>query len=251
MTINCPGQKDVFCLRQIWQEAFGDSDAFLDGFFAAGFSPERCLCVFHEDRPVSVAYWFDCLWEEKKLAYVYAVATKQQWRGMGLSTALLRALHGRLAASGYHGVILVPGEAALVDFYDPMGYKSCCPMDTVTVKAAPGKDRPERITAPDYSRHRRRLLPAGGVVQEGAAVAYLETFAQLYTCRDALFSFTREKSTLYFQEYLGDPAHLPGIIGALGGKKGVVRLPGTGLGAMYLALEEDPALPSYFGLSLG
>ena len=71
MKIDHPAFEQVPGLRQLWQEAFGDSDAFLDGFFDTGFSPRRCLCVT-DGEPVAAVYWFDCRFAGEKLAYLYA-----------------------------------------------------------------------------------------------------------------------------------------------------------------------------------
>ena len=88
-------------LRQLWQEAFGDPDDFLDRFFHVAFSPERCLCITVEDRVAAAAYWFDCDWEGKRCAYIYAVATGKAFRGRGLCRTLMGDIHRHLAELGY------------------------------------------------------------------------------------------------------------------------------------------------------
>ena len=45
MIIEHPGKKDIPKLRALWQEAFSDTDAFLDLFFTQIFAPERSLAV--------------------------------------------------------------------------------------------------------------------------------------------------------------------------------------------------------------
>ena len=67
-------------LTKLWQQAFGDTDAFLDSFFGTAFSPERCLCIRLEERVAAALYWFDCQWEDKRLAYLYAVATENGFK---------------------------------------------------------------------------------------------------------------------------------------------------------------------------
>ena len=69
MTIDMPKAEQISGLRQLWKEAFGDSDAFLDSFFAIAFSPERCRCVTEDGRPVAALYWFDCGYQGENLAY--------------------------------------------------------------------------------------------------------------------------------------------------------------------------------------
>ena len=79
-------------LRQIWQEAFGDSDETLGKFAATGFCASRCHYICEEAVPVSALYWFDCELEGKRLAYIYGVATRKSHRGQGLARQLLDAL---------------------------------------------------------------------------------------------------------------------------------------------------------------
>ena len=45
MTIDAPKKQDIPALKALWQEAFGDEEAFLDCFFSTAFSPKRCRCV--------------------------------------------------------------------------------------------------------------------------------------------------------------------------------------------------------------
>ena len=91
-------KKDIPCLRQLWQQAFGDSDAFLDKFFQVGFSFDRCQCIRHGADIAAALYWFDCTWNSKKVAYIYAVATDKAHRGKGLCRRLLEDTHAHLRA---------------------------------------------------------------------------------------------------------------------------------------------------------
>ena len=102
MRIDQPAPTHIPALRQLWQEAFGDSDAFLDGFFDTAFSPDRCLCVFEEDLAAAV-YWFDCRFAGRKIAYLYALATKKSHRGRGIARALMEETVARLQKTGYAG----------------------------------------------------------------------------------------------------------------------------------------------------
>ena len=113
MTIDMPRPGQIAGLRELWKEAFGDSDAFLDGFFATGFSPTRCRVLDWNGRCAAALYWFDCSIEGKKLAYIYAVATLEDFRGKGFCRQLMEKTHRDLQASGYAGCVLVPGSRAL------------------------------------------------------------------------------------------------------------------------------------------
>jgi GNAT superfamily N-acetyltransferase len=134
-----PQEAHIPGLRRLWQEAFGDTDAFLDGFFSTAFSPERCLCVCRGEQVLSAAYWLDGQLPEGKCAYIYAVATAKACRGQGLAKSVMAQIRETLQRQGYVAAILVPGEPSLADFYGAMGYTFCGGMQACSALAkSPG-----------------------------------------------------------------------------------------------------------------
>ena len=250
MIIDVPREKDLPALKQIWQEAFGDSPEFLNGFFQKGFSRDRCRCLFWEDRPVAVLYWFDCFFHGKKLAYIYAVATDKAFRGRGLCRTLMAQTHGHLMALGYSAATLVPAGEKLFVMYENMGYLPFCPMENVTVTADSPPVAVEKISVLEYFQLRKNYLPENAILQDSAA-PYLSTFTECYRTEAGIACLSREDNTLYFQEYLGDPGHLPGILTALGAKNAVLQLPGGDPYAMYLPFDGIDLRNAYLGISLG
>lgn len=247
MNIKQPASGDVPALRQLWKEAFGDSDSFLDGFFRTGFDYARCRCT--EDGAAAL-YWFDCTWREKKLAYVYAVATKASHRGRGLCRALMEDTHRHLQTLGYAGAILVPGNEGLFRLYGKLGYLPCCPRQTVTVAAAEKAVAVTPISAEAYAAARKAHLPTDAVWQEGATLAYLETFAGFYGGDGFAFCGAAEDNVLYFQEFMGDVEKVSGIIASFNCISGALPFSEGAPYAMYRSLDGDPALPQYFGIPL-
>ena len=250
MIIDAPGKELRPGLRRLWQEAFGDTDVFLDGFFATGFSPDRCCCVLEEGHLAAALYWFDCNLQDRKLAYIYAVATAASFRGKGLCRQLMEHTHRHLQRQGYEGAVLVPGDQGLFRLYEKLGYRSFCPMTHTRIPA--GTPIPLRpLTGGAYTAERRQYLPGGGIVQEGATVEFLSTFTAFYALDGGILCAAKEDKTLYVQEYLGDSSGLPGAIAALGCDTGHVYLPGKGTDrAMYLPLSPTAPQPTYLGLAL-
>ena len=113
MTIDAPRQEQIGQLRLLWKEAFGDTDAFLDSFFAIAFACDRCRCVTEDSRVTAALYWFDCSCGGKKMAYLYAVATAKDRRGSGLCRALLEDTHAHLKKKGYAEYVTNAGTAAV------------------------------------------------------------------------------------------------------------------------------------------
>ncbi len=238
-------------LRGLWQQAFGDTKETLDAFFAAGFSPQRCNYTCLDGRPVSALYWFDCSLDGRKLAYLYAVATEESHRGRGLAHRLIEDTHRLLAKQGYAGALLVPGEPDLFSFYEALGYRTAT---TVTEFVCQWADQPAAITRVDaarYARLRSQYLPAGGVLQEGAALAFLSTQAAFYSGNGFVLAASVVDGGLVCHEFLGNAQATGGILRALELPQGCFRTPGDGRAfAMFHSLEEGVSPPSYFGLAL-
>ena len=238
-------------LRRLWQEAFGDSEQTLDNFSATGFSPDRCHYLCDGDTPVSALYWFDCQLQGKKLAYIYAVATLKSHRGQGLAQRLMAETHEILKEKGYAGAILVPGEKDLFAFYEKLGYRVATKVAHFSAVATDFPVFIREITPVEYATWRRKYLPEGGVVQEGATLSYLATYAEFYKGEDFLLSATKEGEALLVHEILGNTDCCGNILRALGCKSGRFRTPGEGQDfAMFLPFAADCPIPRYFGLAL-
>lgn len=250
MTVTQPLPDQLGHLRQLWKQAFGDSDAFLDGFFATGFSPDRCRCITWNDRVAAALYWFDCDWDGKKLAYIYAVATDETFRGKGFCRKLMEQTHRYLQDAGYRGAVLVPGSRSLFELYGKLGYRSFSPRLWREYTAGQEKAEIRALTPRQYGEKRQSLLPAGGIRQDEAALSYLSTFAGFFEGAGCLFCGGGE-AEFAFQEFFGDLSAVPAILAALGANAGRVPCAGEGSAhAMYLPLTESEEQPSYFGLAL-
>lgn len=249
MTIYSPTDRHLPALRMLWKEAFSDTDAFLDLFFETAFSKKRCRCVFDGDTPVSVLYFFDCSLRREKVAYIYAVATLKDYRGRGLSSALLKDTHSYLSENGYTGALLVPGERELFSFYERLGYRTAT---TVTEFSATEKGSIPlvKIDANKYRSLRRDFLPKDSVIQEGENLKFLSAQSEFYTGDGILLAARREKNKLICTEFLGNADSAPSILGTLGCTEGYFRTPGKDRDfAMFVPLREGIAPPAYFGLA--
>ena len=167
-----PQQIHIPGLRKLWQEAFGDTDAFLDGFFSTAFSPERCVCIVQGERVLSAAYWLDAQLPEGKAAYIYAVATLKECRGRGLATKIMKALEEMLRRRDYVAAILVPAQQSLAEFYGGMGYGFFGGICECSALAKSPGIALRKINAAEYGALRKRYLPAGGVIQDGESLRF-------------------------------------------------------------------------------
>lgn len=254
MIIDTPKMSQNPELRSLWREAFGDTEDYLDDFWRTAFHPDRCRCVVADEKVAAALYWFDCLYMETRIAYLYAVATAEAYRRHGISHALMDDTHRHLEKLGYAGVVLVPGNEGLFRFYEGMGYRVCSTIHKFSCNAAV-KCREEvslrSIDKEEYVRLRRQMMPEGGVVQENENLDFLQTQAQLYAGPGILLAARKEADRLIGVELLGDEAKAPKIVKALGCTQGMFCKPGKGKPfAMYYSLTGDTkSAPAYFGLA--
>lgn len=250
MIIDNPRPEQLPSLRQLWQEAFGDTDEYLALFFSTAFSRSRCRCVTENGAVAAALYWFDCEAEGNPFAYLFAVATKKAFRGKGFCRALMADTHRHLKELDYAGAILVPAEKDLFSFYGAMGYKNFGGVSRFACQPSKNGISLRSLDAEEYHALRQKLLPPGGVTQDLVTLRFLEKQTALYAGEDFLLSCYREGDTLLVQEYLGDPDKAPDIVAALGCREGRFRTPGDSPFAMYLPLVANAPTPNYFGIAL-
>jgi len=238
-------------LKRLWQEAFGDSVETVEAFFATGFSEDRFNCILEQGVPVSALYWFDCMLDGNKIAYIYAVATAKSHQGKGFAHKLMESTHAILKEKEYAGAILVPGSEKLFDFYKEIGYRVATKVEEFSAVATDLPVFISEITPAEYAAWRRIYLPEGGVLQEWEALSYLATYTKFYKGEDFLLSATKEKDTLLVHEILGNTNYSGNILCALACRAGRFRTPGADRDfAMFLPFREDCPRPRYFGLAL-
>ena len=235
-------------LKALWMQTFGDSRESVDAFFDAAYSPEHSAVISLENRPVSALYWLDYLWNGKKLAYIYAVATDERYRGQDYGTKLMEKAHGALRELGYGGAVLVPAEKHLVLWYETLGYQTCYRAKKQAFFAKAAIPVTE-ITVEEYAEKRIEMLP--DAPQPGKALYdFFATYGGFYKTEDCIFAASRQADIVYFQEFLGDVQTLPGILGGMSAQSGAVCLPDKDTTfAMYYPLTEINA-PDYFSFAL-
>lgn len=246
MTIKHPSQEDIPALRDLWQEAFGDEDAYLDAFFANAFAANRCLLV---EGAEAACYWLDCACRGQKTAYLYAVATAKRSRGQGLCRGLLEEIKKVLKNQDYAGILLVPGSESLRRMYQKLGFETATAVRELSLPAAAPVPL-QKLTLAGYCALRETLLPEGAAIEGAEIMAFLATRAEFYRSGDTVCACIREVSHLYIPELLGDDALASSIAAALGCAHVTLRTPGSGKPfAMYCPLWDTPA-PTHFSFAL-
>lgn len=235
-------ETDREALTRLWQEAFGDERSFIDAFFETGYAPERSRVAVENGELAGMLYWFDCELGERKIAYIYAVATDERFRGQGIASRLMADVHALLESEGYAAAALSPGEESLFRFYEKLGYVTAGYREERRFTA--GVPIPVReVGREEYASIRAKLLPENGLRQEGASLAFLHRLARFYAGEGFCAAVSREGA--YCPEFLGDEKHLPGLLGSLGLTEAVVRTPGGRVPcvmAKWLSMEDKSGI---------
>lgn len=248
MIISHPTPALVPSLKELWQSVFGDTLDYINCFFDFAFSPLRALCACEGDTPVSMLYWLDCYAYEKRLAYIYAVATKEEYRGKGYARALLAKAEEELLQGGYSGIILVPSTPELFEFYEGLGFNGDIFMDKITVNAEKAPISFSYVTDEEYYNRRKMLLPTDAVIEERASISFLSRQATLLSGDDFVCAVRTQKDTLFCLDIAGNLDRLSALAGAFDLSKGVARVRGRGRFALFKPLVSMPT-PTQFSLA--
>lgn len=261
---------DIPELKRLWQEAFGDDEALIDGFFSTLYRPDSVFVIRDGDTVAAMACHLPmtiCQGNRGWAAsYLYAVATDKRYRGHGLCGRLLGFAAGYLPSIGAKALLLVPGSSTLREFYRQRGYADWTTVDMVELTAGAATGFTERIEAPVYLELREQLLQNRSYVSCPVPVLeFQKHLAELYG--GGLYRLSdgdREgcacvavdgngRAILYELLWPGDRAEGAAIAAsAVGARRVLCRTPGDGAPfAMVQWLTRAPDLPApYLGIAL-
>lgn len=227
---------------------FGDSRESVDAFFRTAYDSAHFAEICLKNQLVSALYWLDYDWNGKKLAYIYAVATEETFRGQGYGRQLMEKAHMMLQEQGYVGAVLVPAEKQLVNWYATQGYRAFYKAKKQEISADTAVTVTE-ISAQQYAAFRQERLPKAP--QPGKALYdYFATYGGFYQAEDCIFAAAIQGEKVYFQEFLGDKQKLSHIVGGLNAKTGIAWAEDEqSVFAMYYPLTETK-MPHYFSFAL-
>ena len=117
-------------MRAMWHDIFGDEIAEIDSFL---LRHDDALPFIHKENGEVVSMLFVVpleMWE-KRVAYIYAVATKPEFRGRGIASNLLNEAVRQICTGGQYDVVaLIPSSTESKRLYERLGFEdSQLPME--------------------------------------------------------------------------------------------------------------------------
>ncbi len=241
MIIRHPETKDIPQLKNLWREAFNDEASYIDQFFLSTYDKNHAMVVEHNEKIATMLYWFDCDFNDGNVAYIYAVATLNEFKQQGFCKCLMEALHKHLKALGYMGACLTPSSEYLFKFYGKMGYLTCIYNDETEVYPKAENVPFKKISMEEYFRFRKDFLPKNCITQR--VNDFLNYQIDFFKGEDFIFALRNDE--FFIVEFFGNKDAQPYIVFNQNAEKGVFRTFGKKTPfAMYLPFK-DSILPEY------
>lgn len=159
-------------MAALWQQVFGDSPETIRAFYDAF---PQCRAVVAENKAGDVVAVVHVLPQTlaldrgpRPVAYLYAVATRPDYRGRGICRGLMAFCEALLARLGYALAILTPAEPSLFGYYGSMGY------ETAFFRRRTPFPGGREIGWEEYHRRREALLTEPHITYGPEYYAYLQ-----------------------------------------------------------------------------
>ncbi len=136
--------------KALWKEAFNDSDAFIDWYFANKILPGNSLCMFEGGQLISIVhmipYTISVQGRPLSSAFIAGVATAKNRRGEGLMRTMLLESLALLKTRGILMTHLYPFSHA---FYEAFGWAAYSYVNRLEVNSVPHRCGAEIIETMD------------------------------------------------------------------------------------------------------
>lgn len=160
-------EDDLPALKALWQEAFEADAREAEFYFRHRHRQENMLVALSGRQVAGMLSMLPLDLNANGLVlparYVFAVATFKAFRGQGISTGLLKAVHAHMRKTGAAASVLVPATPGLFDFYGKRGYETLFYLDSLRLspsdmEKAPSGARITPLSAPQYLRLRNQAF---------------------------------------------------------------------------------------------
>lgn len=138
-------------LESMWQSIFGDPAEYTGVFFDRVFTPELTLVWEERNKPVAMLYMIP--YEQmingasRKCWYLYALATKPEYRKCGIMGKLIQRAEQQAVQAGVDMLFLHPAGQKLFSYYQHFGFETECWQQELQLTG--GLEKQREVLAPD------------------------------------------------------------------------------------------------------
>ncbi|MCQ2479993.1 MAG: GNAT family N-acetyltransferase, partial [Clostridia bacterium] len=111
-------ENDFAQIKLLWQEAFHDDEEYIDGFLSENFNNRRIILFKNDKEILSMASLFFVEFMGEKAIYIFALATKNEYKGRGVATELLSYIQLNFDCR----LLLQPEQNGVENFYKKIGF---------------------------------------------------------------------------------------------------------------------------------
>ena len=126
-------------VRKLWKLCFGDSEEFMDIYFAKRYSDERNIAIAEEGHIVSalqlIPYPMQFGKSTISTSYISGVCTHPDYRNKGVGKQLMQLSLEKMFADDIALGTLIPAEGWLAGYYRKMGFEFVFDYSTIPVKS--------------------------------------------------------------------------------------------------------------------
>ena len=201
---------DIPKVKYLWQEVFNDPDDYIVRFIKH-FGIENGYVCETNNEIVAMAFSVPTMLSKcSMINYVYACATKQPYRRLGLMEKLLSAIFEEACNKNLIGVFLRPANENLANYYRKLGFEDFFYRSQIVFNRKEPKGNTKGvvkfITPEVYYKKRLQKLEKYCFVNwnEPFFRFLYETESQFCELENAIFSFQNHDNEIIVDELLGD-----------------------------------------------
>ncbi len=172
---------DVNSIKELYQNSFDEKPEAVELFFNRIFKTENCFVAIDKDELIAMLHMLPTIINGKPARYLYAAATKKEFRRMGIMDGLVKAA---LSVFAPEICVTLPASDHLYDYYSRFKFK---PLEVNTVNLS--RDEAEALSKPvdeqelvvnSYCGIRNRVLKDNFLFWNNNHIEYAFDYYALY-----------------------------------------------------------------------
>ena len=113
-------EDDVNSLKELYLESFDEKPEAVELYFNKIFKPENCYTAFDGGELIAMVHMLPTMINGRQARYLYAAATKREFRGLGIMDGLIKAA---LSVYSPEVCVTLPASKSLYDYYKRFDFK--------------------------------------------------------------------------------------------------------------------------------